>query len=139
MEKRAEYNAGVNLKELIDELPAGLDRAMLRVLCFHVGRATAIGRQDLVQALKAHGFKVHERAARAAINQLRKAGYPICSTGGEEGGYWYAANWTELMEYIEREIHSRAMDLLEQEGALREMGKKRWGEYSPAKQSRMEI
>jgi hypothetical protein len=139
MEKRADYNVGVNISKMVDELPAGLDRAMLRVLTFHVGRSTAISRSDLVKALKAHGFAVHERAARVMINQMRKEGYPICSTGGEEGGYWLASGWNELNEYIDHEIHSRAMDLLEQEGALREMGKKTWGEYSPGKQYQLDI
>ena len=139
MEKQAEYNAGVNIARMVEELPAGLDRALLRVLSFHTGRGLAIGRGDLVRELKRHGFDVHERAARACINQLRKQGIAICSTGGEEGGYWLAEGWDELLEYLEREIHSRAMDLLEQEGALRRAAEMRWGVYSAAKQTRMEI
>ena len=139
METKGEYNAGVNIRALVDELPAGLDRALLRVLGFHVGRSTAIGRGELVQALKIHGFKVHERAVRAMINELRKQGVAICSTGGEEGGYWLAANWEELNEYIEHELHSRAMDLMEQEGALRREAEKRWGMYAANKQMRMGI
>ena len=140
MEKQAEYNAGVRIDKLIDELPAGLDRALLRVLSFHTGRGLAISRGDLVSTLwTSHGMNVHERAVRAQINLMRKQGFPICSTGGEEGGYWLAAGWDELLEYLEREIHSRAMDLLEQEGALRRAAEMRWGVYSAEKQTRMEI
>jgi len=107
-----------DLAEYIDQLPAGLDRAVLRILNFHKGRSKAISRADLVTNLARMGFKVHERAARATINQLRKQGHTICSTGGEEGGYWLANNWDELMEYVDRELHGRAMDLLEQEKSL---------------------
>ena len=71
---------------------------------------------------------------RMTIQALRKDGHPICSTGGEDGGYWMAANWAELDEYLEREVRSRALDLLEQEKALKSAGEKLWGRYSPGKQ-----
>jgi hypothetical protein len=129
-----DFNKGVSLTELIDGLPPGLDRAVLRVLAFHTGRKLAISRVDLVKVIAQHGFPVHERALRACINLLRKNGQPICSTGGDDGGYWLAANWDELNEYLEREIHSRAMDLLEQEQALKASGEKLWGKFSPEKQ-----
>jgi hypothetical protein len=128
------FNMGVKL----EELPAGLDRALLRVLSFHVGRTRAIGRQALVRELKiSHGIDAHERVVRDCINQMRHQGVKICSTGGEGGGYWMAANPEELEEYLEREVHPRAMDLLEQEQALREAARMEWGEYS--KQMRLEI
>jgi hypothetical protein len=133
-EKRGEYNAGFTLT-----LPMGLERAVARVLLYHIGRERAISREGLVAALAMSGFKVSEREARAAINELRKQGRPICSTGGEKGGYWWAANWEELNEYIERELHSRAMDLLEQERALRAEAEKEWGRFSPQRQYRMEV
>lgn len=134
------FNVGVDLEKMVDELPAGLDRAILRILLFHVGRDKAISRGELVHTLWiSHGFNVHERAMRVAINLLRKEGQPICSTGGEEGGYWYAKDWEELDEFLEREFHSRAMDLLEQEGALRKRAEEVWGRFSPEKQMRMEI
>jgi hypothetical protein len=131
------YNDGIDIKRLIDELPAGLDRATLRVLSSHIGRELAISRVELVTDVGLLGFKVHERAERAQINQLRKQGYPICSTGGEGGGYFMARDWDELEEYIEREVHARAMDLLEQEQALKSQAEKTWGRYSPDKQARM--
>lgn len=121
------FNQGVNIRQMADELPAGAERALLRVLSFHTGRASAISRGELVQALKSHGFRLHERAVRSLINELRKQGQPICSTGGEDGGYWLAANWDELNDYLDREVHSRAMDLLEQEKALRTTGERLWG------------
>ena len=48
METKGEYNVGVNMAKMVDELPAGLDRAVLRVLSFHVGREMAISRGNLV-------------------------------------------------------------------------------------------
>lgn len=118
---------GFDLQKMIDELPPGLDRAVLRILGFHLGREAAISRADLLMELGNHGFRVPDRAARAAINQLRKLGNPICSAGGEGGGYYLARGWNELVEFIDREMHSRAMDLLEQEKALRKEGERRWG------------
>ena len=129
------FNRGVSVKNLVDELPPGAERALLRVLSFHTGREQAIGRRELVEALRGHGFKLHERAVRALINELRKEGQPICSTGGEDGGYWLAAGWGELNEYLEREVRARAMDLLEQERALRQAGERQWG--SESKQGRL--
>ena len=126
-EQREQYNAGVSLQAVIDNMPPGLDRALLRILSQRVGREAAISRPNLLAELKKLGFEVHERMARACINQLRKAGHPICSTGGNDSGYWWAANWAELREYLEREVHSRAMDLLEQEQALKRAGERAWG------------
>jgi hypothetical protein len=134
-EPREKYNAGF----VPPELPVGIERAMIRLLDFHVGREQAISRGDMLGALKSLGFRVSEREARSVINLLRKEGYLICSTGGEGGGYWLGANWQELNEYLERELHSRAMDLLEQEKALKNAAEQRWGRFSPEKQARMEI
>lgn len=124
---RGNYNTGINLRAMIDEMPPGLDRAVLRVLSQRRGREMAISRDDLLAALRSLGFKVHERQARATINELRKSGQMICSTGGEGGGYWLASSWEELEEYLSREVHPRAMDLLEQEAALRRSGELAWG------------
>lgn len=126
-ETRGKYNAGFKLSEVVDQMPPGLERAMLRVLSARRGREMAISREDLVAALRSLGFRVHERQARACINQLRKDGQMICSTGGADSGYWLASSWEELEEYLEREVHSRAMDLLEQEQALRKSGELAWG------------
>ena len=124
----------------IEIAPPGIDTVVLRIIYLHIGRARAISRTDLVHAtIRELGFKIHERQAREAINYLRKQGYAICSTGGEDGGYWMAANWDELLEYIEHELHSRAMDLLEQEKALKNRAEQIWGRYSPQQQYRLEI
>ncbi len=131
------YNAGVDLQQMIDELPAGVERAMLRILNFHVGRESAISRSQLVNDLYSHGFQINERSARLVINQLRKQGIEICSTGGSDGGYWLAVNQDELEEYIQLEIDARINDLVAQARAMRSAAEKRGGRYSPAKQASM--
>jgi DNA-binding transcriptional regulator PaaX len=116
------------IDDLIRNLPAGLDRAVLRVLSFHVGRGQAISRQDLLADLHQLGFRVHERAARAQISQLRKAGHLICSAGGVNGGYWLGDDRAEVEEFINTEITPRIADLAETRSALQAAVREKWGE-----------
>lgn len=109
------------------ELPPGLEKTILQTLSFHIGRKQAISRGSLLRNVHSMGFKVSDRELRACINGLRKAGNPICSTGGLFGGYYMAEGWSELDDYINQELHPRAMDLLEQEKALRNAAQRRWG------------
>lgn len=119
----------INVQAMIADLPAGLDRAILRVLSYHVGRDQAISRQALVKELAAVGFdyRKDDRQLRLAISQLRKHSCPICSAGGIGGGYYLAENWNELNEYLKTEVHARAMDLLETEKAMRSGGVELFG------------
>jgi hypothetical protein len=120
--------------------PPSFDDAVLRTLTLHRGKKQAISRVDLVAAVSRElGAPIHERVVRETINSLRKLGWTICSAGGGDGGYWLAADWDELNEYIENELHSRAMDLLEQEKALKARAEQMWGRYSPQKQYRLGI
>ena len=113
-------------------LPPGLDRTVLDILSKRVGRDQALPRPRLLALVRSMPASktVSDRQLRACINGLRKSGAPICSAGGEDGGYWQAADWDELTEYLEREVHPRAMDLLEQEQALKREAERRWGQYS---------
>ena len=122
--------------DIISSLPAGVERAILRVLSFHQGAENAIPRFNLLADIKWHGFDISEREMRAAINSLRKGGALICSAGGNGGGYFSPASPQELEDYFQRELHPRAMDLLEQEKAMREAAEKTWGKYSPEQQLR---
>ena len=105
-------------------LPPNLDLvgAIQFVLNNHQGRDNAITRQDLCKTLALTpglgGGKNFDRVVRASINQMRKDGLPICSTGGKNGGYFMASSADELGEYLEAEVRSRAMDLLEQYRAM---------------------
>lgn len=127
-----DLNFPIDVRSMIAELPAGLDRIILSVLSAHVGRDNIISRRRLIVNL-AHDLVVlgvrpsrQDRTVRLAINQLRKRGYPICSTGGIKGGYFLAATRQELEDYLAVEIHARAMDLLEQERLMRSYSDRIW-------------
>ena len=136
MKQGTEFNMGVDIQSMIDNLPAGLDRALLRVLQFHRGRTNAISRRDLLKDLTFMGFQMKDdRPMRICINQFRKEGVEICSTGGKKSGYWLAANQEELNEWIQNESEARLKDFGKQIRAMRAAADKRWGRYSPEKQA----
>lgn len=115
-------------EKIISAMPFGLDRALLRILTFHNGRENAIGRGEMVNMLKQHGFDVHERQARQVIHDLRRDGHLICSAPGEAGGYYMAQSNKEVDEFIQRELHPKAMDLLETEKSIREAARQKFGD-----------
>ena len=127
-----------DLDEIIEQMPPGLDRAILDVVKFHVGKENAISRPVMLVYLRQLGFYLKDdRPMRLAINSLRKQGIKICSAGGTKGGYWMAANHQELEEFIKHEVEARAYDLHEQARAMRASAEKEWGRYSPEKQISM--
>jgi len=115
---------------MIADMPAGLERAMLRALGFHLGRTNAIGRGELVYALCVMGCDVSERQARRCIHDLRRAGNLICSAPGENGGYYLAVSLEEFREFCDRELHPKALDMLETESAMKAAAKQQFGEAS---------
>ena len=119
-----------HLDDILANLPSGLDCAVLSVMRYHKGRENAIPRIDLLEMLKMHGWETGDRAVRLQINLLRKQGHLICSAGGRGGGYYIARNWSELEDFIGQELRPRAMDLLEQEKALKVGAKREFGENS---------
>ena len=112
------------------DVPAEYKRILLRTLHFHIGKNKAIPRSDLLEKLKMMGWETNDRTMRSQINLLRKQGALICSCGGHGGGYYLARNWNELDDYIGQELRPRAMDLLEQEKALKTGARREWGENS---------
>ena len=125
--------------KLIASLPAGLDRAILRILSYHHGRDRAIGRRQLVNQIKLHGFDVGERQARACISQLRKTGTLICSAPGEDGGYYIPKDAGEFEEFVRTEYEAKIMDMRETLTAMKKAAEKTWGRYSPEKQIRLNL
>ena len=115
---------------ILAEMPTGLERATLRVLSFHQGKQNAIGRESLVDALRSVGFDVKERLVRRCIHDLRRAGHLICSTPGEDGGYHLAGNRQEFDEFCERELHPKAIDMLETESAMKKAAGQLFGDAS---------
>lgn len=127
----SDFNISIDVQDMIRELPEGIYRALLDALANHVGREKSISRRELVMRLspllrEKYKPSRFDRSVRLAINQLRKQGYPICSTGGPNGGYFIAANREELEEYLQLEIHARAMDLLQQEQSMRAGSARLW-------------
>lgn len=117
------------LSPRIDELPAGLDRWLLRTLDHQWGAANAIGRFALLESLRRyHGINVNERALRQRIAELREHGWPICSKGGIDGGY-YMGDEDDVKDHARREDF-RAKKILKRDSAM-----KRGAELSPDKQT----
>jgi predicted DNA-binding transcriptional regulator YafY len=120
--------ANTAYERMLAGIPSGLDGATLRVLVHHVGRGNAIGRADLVDALRGKGFDVQERMVRRCIHDLRRAGKLVCSAPGDNGGYFMAESLAEFREFCDRELHPKAMDLLETESAMKEAARQLFGD-----------
>jgi hypothetical protein len=97
---------------LIANMPHGIERAMLRILSFHVGKDHAIDKPTLMSELKNSGFHTNERQARSTIVDLRKHGHLICSSSGE-GGYFIAQSQDEYDEFAQVEYRSKIIDMSE--------------------------
>ncbi len=113
--------------KFIDKLPAGMDRALLRVLYFHIGRDRAVSRMQLLSDVRDLGFKIDDRQLRFQINQLRKSGILICSAGGKNGGYWIASSRAEIDNFLNQEIRARISDLSEQDRAMTTAARESFG------------
>jgi len=66
--------------------------------------------------------------ARQCIHDLRRNGHLICSMPGEDGGYYLAASLEEFREFCERELHPKAIDMLETESAMKEAARRQFGD-----------
>ncbi|NMC30723.1 MAG: hypothetical protein GYA45_11705 [Pelolinea sp.] len=125
------FNIGQELHRLAsmpEKESQKLEQAVLQVLLFHIGRKSAISGARMLFELNGQGFDMKEtRYFREVINKLRKKGYPIGSTGGVKGGYWICQNLAELEEFLNKQLHGPAVDMLEQETAIRKNGKRFYG------------
>lgn len=61
---------------------------------YHKGKKNAVHSKELQDR-----FKICSRTVRAYVNNLRKAGYPICSN---DKGYWIAKNSEEANQTVKR-------------------------------------
>jgi hypothetical protein len=105
-------------------LPATFVAAVHSVLKSHVGLAHAMPNGRIVAALSVMGVKATSRQVRAAARQLRREGVVACSSSSR--GHYLAASPRELADFLRREIHSRAVDLLATEAELRVAGAQTW-------------
>lgn len=109
-------------------VPPGLGTVLLRILDQHRGREQAIGRGELLQLVEqAASARIDDRVVRFAIHALRRKGYLILSAPGRSGGYWRAVNLIEVIEFSDRELHPKAIDLLETEKAMKEAARRQFG------------
>ena len=97
--------------KLTANLPPGLGRAILRILSMHTGEDQAIGRDALVEELASVGYRVHERAVRENIRELRRNGHLICSMPGEGGGYYMPCSLSEYRNFRQKEFLSKITDM----------------------------
>jgi hypothetical protein len=125
-DRRAEVNQMGNLGNAYTDL-AQVERTLLRVLSFHVGRQNVIGRPGLLAQLNRSGFDIDDRQLRLQINLLRKRGILICSAGGRNGGYWIAANHDEIDKFLNHEVRARIADLSEQDRAMSTSAREAFG------------
>lgn len=114
----------------LSKIDPGFARSLQTILQFHRGKENAVPRSDLLEKLKMAGWDTGDRTMRGQINLLKKKGALICSCGGHGGGYYLARDWGELEDYIGQELRPRAMDLLEQEKALKAGAFSEWGPNS---------
>ena len=70
-DRRAEVNQMGNLGNAYTDL-GQVERALLRVLSFHVGSQNVIGRPGLLAQLNRSGFDIDDRQLRLQISLLRK-------------------------------------------------------------------
>lgn len=120
------------IAEIIEQMDAGLDRAVLSVLQKRVGEKMAIQKADLLFNLNSTGFgsrlshETFERQVRRCIVELRNAGQLICSSSGG-GGYYLAADMNEFDEFIEREYRGRIRELQGTVDVMTKAAVDRWG------------
>ncbi len=100
-------------EEMIQNMPAGLDRAILRIVDFHRGKSAAIGGEELTRQVGMSGFHIDHRTVREMIKALRRKKHLICSTPGTDGGYYLATDLAEYEEFKMREYQAKILDMSE--------------------------
>ena len=119
-------------EEIIKNMEPGLERAVLRVLSFHVGRKQAIKLPELTrQVSRLTGQKSGEtlkRQVRGCMAGLRKDGHLICAAHTADGGYFMAANLAEVNEFLESDLNARIRDMSETVRSMSKAAQERWGD-----------
>ena len=113
--------------DLLKGMPAGLDRAVLRILSQRVGRGQVISRTALVRSVARLGFAAHERQIRDVIKELRRDGHLICSAAGENGGYWMAADRQEFDAFGHQEFEAKISDMSQTWRAMQKAADQKFG------------
>lgn len=111
----------------MDEMPPGLDRAVLRVVEL-ITVMNPIPRGELVARVQLLGWLASERQVRETIKQLRRRGYLICSTPGNDGGYYMANSLKEYEEFRKNEYAAKITDMAETMRAMDAAARERFGD-----------
>jgi len=126
------------IADIIEQMDAGLDRAVLRCLEKRIGKQMAIQKPELLFFLNRMGFggrlshETFERQVRRVIVEMRNdkellgEGILICSSSGG-GGYYLAANMIEFDEFIEQEYRGRIRELQGTVDVMTKAAMDRWG------------
>ena len=112
-------------EDLVKTMPPGLDRAIVQVLKFHIGKDNAIKKVALLKGLANLGYKPHERQVRDVIADMRLKGWMIGSLSAE--GYYFCSTRAEYDEF-RAELEARRAALAATLYALDAAARQRWGE-----------
>jgi hypothetical protein len=100
-------------ESLIASTPAGAERAVLRVLSFHIGPDAAIQKPDAMsECAKIGAHFSDERQFRLTVVKLRKRGIPVCASSGDSG-YFLPSSMAEYQEFRGREYIKKIVDMRE--------------------------
>lgn len=103
-----------------------LDEAILAVL--PVGADKALTRDLIIARISIYGQHPTERQFRAAIHDLRQAGQLICSSAGENPGYFTPTTLAEVLDFVKAEIEPRITDLAVTKARLLEAARATFGD-----------
>ena len=98
--------------------------AVLRILRSHIGAHQAIKASEIAKRVD----RKDDRIVRETVRQLRREGYLILSSISPPYGYFLAATETEWMEFRDRNLRPRAIDILETAQAMGKAAKRRYGD-----------
>ena len=111
-----------------NELPPGLEKAVLSILARCAGQKLAVGRGRLVELARlSPGLgQASDRQVRKAIENLREQGVLICNLLDGEG--YFMADTLEEYQAFRAQYGSYAFTMLEKIKAMDRAADERWGE-----------
>lgn len=106
-----------------------LKSVLLGIFGRAVGQENLVKKADLLKLLGSWNDNSpnFERRVRLAIVELRNDGHLILSTAADGGGYWLAKDWAEVLDFVEREYHAKALSMLETESIMKKSAQEKWG------------
>lgn len=129
--------------QVVEEIPAGLDRAVLEVLVRHVGRGNAIHVESkdikkdgqiishmpgIVEEVGKRGFmNATSRSVRESIRKLRRQRHMIGSFAAEDGGYYMISCLSEFTDFKNKEYLAKIKDSSETLQIMEAEARRLWG------------